>query len=112
MSNDLLNETLVSLATAARKVPGRGGRPLHPSTIFRWICEGVRTPDGVRLKLEACRIGFSWKTSEQALRRFVDALTAAHSGDAEPPRPMPRSPSARRRASERAARELERVGIK
>jgi hypothetical protein len=60
------------------------------------------------VKLRAGRIGGRWFTSEEALKEFIAALTPALDGEA---RPVPRTANARRRASERAARELEAAGI-
>jgi len=48
----------------------RRGRPLHPSTVFRWA-RGVR---GVRL--EVVRLGGTLCTSECALVRFFEAMSA------------------------------------
>jgi hypothetical protein len=75
---------------------------------------GVVGPSGQRVYLEAARLGGRWVTTPAAIRRFVAAQTPAH-GDASKPTtdttPTPRTPSKRRKASERAAEELERVGI-
>jgi hypothetical protein len=43
--------------------------------LWRWITEGVRLPDGSRVRLEAARLGGRWLTSEPALRRFLAAQT-------------------------------------
>jgi hypothetical protein len=101
---DLKTERPIPLAEAARLVPAaRNGKRCHESTLFRWITKGIR---GV--KLEALRLGGRWVTSREALQRFAERLTP----DLEAtPRPVPRSPARRRRASERAAKELERIGI-
>ena len=79
------------------------GQKLHVSTILRWILRGV---DGV--KLEAVRLGGRWVTSREALQRFAERLTPRLDGD---PVHTPRTPTARRRASERAERELGIFGI-
>ena len=69
---DIHHEQLISLAQAARLRPrGRRGRPLHPSTIYRWISRGIR---GIRL--EATRFGGTFYTSREAMQRFADRLTA------------------------------------
>jgi hypothetical protein len=101
---DLKTERPIPLAEAARLVPAaRKGKRCHESTIFRWIVRGVK---GV--KLEALRLGGRWVTSREALQRFAERLTP----DLETAqRPVPRSPARRHRASERAAKELERIGI-
>jgi hypothetical protein len=100
----------LGLLAAARKFPSyRNGRPVSASTIFRWISAGVRLSDGRRIRLEACRVGGRWLTSEAALARFVAAQ--------RPPEPLARetpsmrSPRQTRAAGARAAAELARRGI-
>jgi hypothetical protein len=71
------NETLLSISQAARLLPpGREGKPVHPSTVLRWILAGS---GGVRL--EARRMGSRWVTSREALDRFSAALTARALGE-------------------------------
>lgn len=95
------------LAAAARRLPGtRGGRPLAPTTVWRWTVKGAMSADGRRVRLEACRVGGRWFTSTAAVARFIAALSA----DAPVPVPAVAPPAARRRAADRAAEELERMG--
>jgi hypothetical protein len=105
---DTSAEKLEFLAQVARSLPSqRNGRPVHPGTLVRWILVGVCGPDGSRVKLAACRVGGRWATSRAALDRFSAALTPHTEA-------MPlavRTPSQRQRASERAAAELEKLGI-
>jgi hypothetical protein len=101
----------LSLSAAGRLFPGhRRNGTVDPSTVFRWVTKGMRTPDGRVVRLEAVRVGGRWLTSRGAVARFVSALTAA----ADPPpatsTPAPRTPAARQKASEAAARELARRG--
>jgi hypothetical protein len=106
---DLHNETLISLAEAAKLVPpARRGKRAHLSTVLRWIIDGARTPCGNVVKLEGIRLGGRWLTSKQALQRFAEALTPDLF--AENPH-APRSPGARQRASERAEQELNKMGL-
>lgn len=101
----LQEELLISLAQAAARFPGhRGASRLHPATLTRWILKGAKALDGRRVKLEALRIGSRWLTSELALQRFADALSAPT--DATPTR----SPTARQSASTRADAELRAMG--
>ncbi len=107
--HDLTRETLLSLAQAARRFPPyRRGRPVNPSTIWRWCRQGVKVPGGSIVRLECCRISGRWLTSEEAISRFVSAQTPPSDVEATS---TPRSAAARQRASERAARELEKIGI-
>src|SRR5947208_15924617 len=102
----------LSLSAAGRLFPGhRGGRSVDPSTVFRWVTKGTRTPGGQLVKLEAVRVGGRWLTSHGAVARFVAALTAASdpaSGTSTPP--ANRTPAARKRASEKAAATLKAMG--
>lgn len=67
------SERLLTLSQAAKTLPHRrGGRPTHPSTLFRWATDGLR---GV--KLEVVQVGGTKCTSREALARFFAALGAA-----------------------------------
>lgn len=104
----LANEQTISLAAAARMLPpGRRGRPVNLSTILRWVLDGVRGSAGQPIRLEAVRMGGRWLTSVEALERFAAAQTPRLDGNPS----LPRSPTARGRASDRAAKELEKLGI-
>jgi len=106
---DLQTEQTITLTEAARRVPAaRNGKRTHLSTILRWILQGAKGPSGARVKLEGIRLGNRWMTSCEALQRFAEALTPNLAS--EGPRP-PRSPAARRRASEGAERELTKFGL-
>jgi hypothetical protein len=106
---DLNAESSLSLSQAARLLPpGRRGRPATLSCLLRWVLSGTKAPDGRIVKLEALRLGARWVTSREAIQRFAEALTPRLDAG---PAPTPRSPGRRRRASERAAAELERAGI-
>jgi hypothetical protein len=76
--------------------------------VLRWITEGVPGPDGRRVKLEGLRVGCRWLTSEEALARWAERLTPEV--EAAPP-PAPRTPAQRKRAAEKAAKQLEEAGI-
>lgn len=103
---DLKNETTITLTQAARLLPpSRRGRPVTLSCILRWLINGVRTASGV-VRLEGMRLGGRWLTSEEALQRFADRQTPNLDGTA-----TIRTPTKRRRASEAAAKQLEKIGI-
>jgi len=108
---DPTSDDAVSLTDACRLLPrGRNGSKPHLSTLLRWIRIGVPGPDGQRVKLAALRCGGKWITSRAALREFAAALTPRVESDSQPS-PVPRSPRARRRASERAAAKLESMSV-
>lgn len=70
------HETLISLGQAARGLPRRRGRrPVHVSTLYRWRRVGLL---GVRL--EAVKVGGTWCTTREAIRRFFDCLTEIAAG--------------------------------
>jgi hypothetical protein len=97
MSIDL-NETILSLTTAAKSLPGRP----HVSSIWRWCRRGVR---GVQL--ETIVIAGRRFTSCEALQRFAEATTAAANGQRAPSRTN-RGRQAEQRAAER---ECEEAGL-
>jgi hypothetical protein len=86
MSIDLPSENLIPLRKAAEhrllRAKTRGGRALNFSTIWRWAMHGVR---GV--KLETVRVGSTLCTSEQAIIRFIERLTAGPALAREAPLP-------------------------
>lgn len=84
----------------------RGGRPVVPQTIGRWISSGVAAPDGRRVRLEARRLGGRWVTSREALERFMAALTPGLDDEA-----VVETPARRRQEREYAARVLDAAGI-
>ena len=86
---NLLEETSFPVADLPLRLPpGRGGRPIHPGTVLRWIRRGVRG-----LRLEAVRLGGRWLTSEEAVERFLCHLN--NGGDV----PGPGNPHAGMRPS-------------
>ena len=69
---NLETETVITAREACKRLPRRrAGRQTHPTTIARWMDEGIR---GVRL--EGLRIGANRCTSIEALQRFCERLTA------------------------------------
>jgi hypothetical protein len=88
--------------------PHRQGKPVTLSCLIRWVTSGVRSPSGQRIRLEAARLSGRWVTTPQAIARFLEAQTP-QLDDSSEHRPAGRN--ARQRASERAANELERLGI-
>jgi hypothetical protein len=59
------------------------------------------------IRLDAIRIGGRWITSKEALQRFAATLTPTLTGT----EPATRTPKARQRASDRAGRKLEDLGV-
>jgi hypothetical protein len=104
---DPSTETILTLTEAARRIPGRGGRALNFSTLWRWITKGCRSPAGRLVRLRAARAGCKWITSAEALSEFFANLTPSF--DAAPP--PPRSAARRERESARVGAALEAEGI-
>lgn len=110
---DILRETVLSVSEACKLdfLPCRVER----QTIWRWMIKGVRGRDGKRIRLQNLRIGGRHITSAEAMRRFFAATTADSVRDDEPAEvpatPPPRTPKQRRRASESAGKQLEKLGI-
>jgi hypothetical protein len=67
---------LISLARAARMIPGRGGRGVHASTVFRWAQRGLKVGDQ-RVRLETVKVGGIRATTRDALERFIARLNAS-----------------------------------
>lgn len=90
--------------------PTRGkGRPVSFSCVLRWVLEGALGPDGKeRIALEAVRMAGRWVSSKAALQRWLAAQTPQPKGE---PAPTPRSASKRQRSSDRAAKQLTKLGI-
>jgi hypothetical protein len=90
---------------ARRCASTRQGKPVHPSTPLRWVFLGVKTPDGRRVKLEACRCGGRWVTSSAAFERFLGAQTPVLDADASPAR------CTSKKSAELVEQELEKLGV-
>jgi hypothetical protein len=80
MAIDPLTEKLRSFAEAARRLPAlRVGKPVNPSTVWRWTTRGVRARNGALVRLESIKVGGTCCTSDEALFRFFRALSADES---------------------------------
>jgi hypothetical protein len=107
---DLTIETPLSLAAAAKLVPpARNGKRTHISTLLRWILSGATAPGGTRVRLEAVRLGGRWMTSREAIQRFGERLTPRLDSDTDVP--VVRTAAHRKRSDQRAAKELDKIGI-
>jgi hypothetical protein len=80
MPIDPFSEEVFPLALGAARLPRlRQGRPVHPSTLWRWASCGLR---GVIL--ETVFLGGVRVTSTDALRRFFSAVQQRHQEDHDP----------------------------
>ena len=68
---EMMKETVLTLAQAAKRVPGPKGN-ISPATIYRWVKEGVHGR-----KLEAFTIGGRMLTTVEALARFAQPVDIA-----------------------------------
>jgi hypothetical protein len=106
---DINAERVISLGQGARKFPSyREGRPVHPTTLYRWITDGVKLRDGSVVRLEGVRCGDRWLTSEEAIVRFIERQTPDLSTPRQAHGP---STASRERAAQRAGKQLEQIGI-
>jgi hypothetical protein len=97
------------LTRAARRIPSlRQGKPATLSCLLRWVLDGVRGPEGTRVKLEAARLAGKWVTTPGAVRRFVLAQTPADSAGEVPKR---RTEAQALRAAEKAGERLKAMGV-
>jgi len=98
MENDLLSESRISMTELARKLD------VTIPTIWRWRQRGVRG-----IKLETFMIGGRRYTTDEAHRRFVEAVTRA--ADGPQPSTVARTNRQREVAIDRAEAELDAAGI-
>jgi len=96
-----VDEQLLTMRQAAKLFPGRTGRPINVSTVWRWLLGGRR---GVRLESIVC--GGVRYTSREAIHRYLTALNPEQAAA-----PTIRTATQRSRASARAARALTEAGI-
>jgi Protein of unknown function (DUF1580) len=103
MQTEPQRDQLVPLSEAARKfLPGRNGKPVSPTTLWRWSQKGVKAPDGSRIKLEVWHCGNSTYTTEKACADFIERQTLARQ-----PLPVPDWP----RRSDETNRKLLDAGL-
>lgn len=112
----VLDETLLTLAEAAKRVPGiRPGKCAHWRTLLRWSVTGVRVGGRV-IRLEAAVATRRTVTSREAVDRFLGAVDAARSagcvGRVPEAPPVVETPAQKRRRDEAAMAELRRLGVK
>jgi hypothetical protein len=104
MTINLATEVPIAIGQGSREVPPNG---VSGATMARWIQKGVWVKSrNDYVKLETILIGGRRFTSREAIARFI----AAQNTD-ETPAPSI-TPSQRRRQSETAKAELEKIGIK
>ena len=99
---DLATESLLTFGQASKLFPTRP----HAATFWRWHKHGLKDQRGDVVRLEIARVGGRVYTSREALQRFSERLSGGDTATS-----TVRTPGQRRRASERAARELEKAGI-
>jgi hypothetical protein len=100
---DILSEDTLRLEDAARLCQ------THFCTVYRWTTKGLPDQSGVRVRLEALKVGRIWLTSKQALDRFTSALTPTFDDDV--PKIDIRTVSKRKKSSEKAERALQEAGL-
>lgn len=70
---------LVSLDHARKHlIPRRpDGKPINPSTVWRWIRKGLEGVDGNRIKLAVTYVGNRPYVTAEAIKAFFQAVTDA-----------------------------------
>ena len=74
MQIDLTATDLISFSALARKIPGRGKRPIALSSVHRWRTRGL-----AGIKLPARLIGGRWFTTLGAFEQFNAKVELAKS---------------------------------
>jgi uncharacterized protein DUF1580 len=94
---------LIPFEKIARRLPSvTGANHIHQSTVLRWAMHGVKRK-GVRIRLQAVKMGGRWMTSWKWLKEFFRATTGE---------PITfTSPAEERRENNRIAAELKRRGM-
>lgn len=104
MGIDYETETIITLGEACRAFPPNG---ISDATMARWIQRGIKVKSlGALVKLETLLIGGRRVTSREAIARFIAAQNAA-----DAPAAPTITASQRRRQSEAARNELEKLGV-
>lgn len=98
---DLATENVMPLAQAAKLIPSTRtpGKRLNACTIWRWATRGCKGT-----KLETLKTPGGLVTSQEAVQRFLEKLTAGEASES-------RTTKQRQRDIDRAERELSAVGI-
>ena len=104
-------QELIPIKKIAEQIPpARSGRKCHFSTVLRWIINGIHNrTTGQTIKLAATRVGNRWPVSPAALEQFCPAINPVPQASDSPG--SIRTPAQRRKASARAERELQKIGI-
>lgn len=73
------NAELVDLTTARKEhIPRRpNGKPVDPTTLWRWNRKGLKGVDGERIKLEFTYVGNTPHVTPNAIDDFFQAVTEA-----------------------------------
>lgn len=102
----------LGLTAAAKLVPPYRGSASNadPTTIWRWMRDGYKMPDGTVIKLESAKLANRWLTSRPALARFIQRTTEATLVAADPAPIPPRSESRRAKRAAAASAQLEKMG--
>ena len=115
MAIDIEREQGISFGKAAKMFPPlREGRPVSPSTIWRWARDGARLRDGRRFVLESIRVGSRHMTTVEAVRRFLAAMNGgdAAGGVAGGASPTKGGLADRKAVLAREERELAAMGVR
>lgn len=104
-------DELITFAQAASEIPRRRrGKKTAVATLYRWSGQGCRGET-----LRYLQVGATRCTTRRWICEFFERLTKPGASDAveasQAQSPALRTPVARRRAAERAERELDRIGI-
>jgi hypothetical protein len=93
---DIQNEKLVLVSDLPKRLPKRGNKYVHISAVYRWMKQGCA---GVRL--ETVFYCGNRYTSEEAVNRFWQSVTAAKDG---------KLASCKSRKPSNASKELDEAG--
>ncbi len=102
MPINIVTDDLIALERLVTIFPNKQGKPRSIKSILRWVIVGVKGAHKREpVRLEAKRVGGSWFTTEDAIRRFSNQTTEhvlADSGEISS-RAAPKHSVAHRRAT-------------
>lgn len=75
----IVQQNFVPLSVARKQVfpPNPDGRPVNPSTVWRWIRKGLEGIDGERIRLQVVYRGNAPYVTPEAVQQFFAAVTHA-----------------------------------
>lgn len=72
---------LLNTAQVCALIPGRKGDGIHRATLHRWVKDGVKAPDGSRIKLPSFLLGGHRMYRREDVELFIELASGSPSHD-------------------------------